>query len=76
MKIRSHFTCGGEDRFSPSQQPSVYPIADGIRGLACLMVLVAHAVTMFYPKTAPYLAGSEKNWSLAVLCSECIFVDG
>ena len=37
-----------------------YPAADGIRGVACLVVLVAHAITMFFPKTAPYLAGSGK----------------
>lgn len=40
--------------------PVRYPAADGIRGVACLMVLVAHAITMFSPKTAPYLAGSGK----------------
>lgn len=59
MKIRSHFASGSEDRCI-SRKPAVYPTADGIRGFACLMVLVAHAVTMFYPKTAPYLAGSGK----------------
>ena len=36
------------------------PILDGIRGLACLIVLMAHAVTMFLPHSAPYLAGSGK----------------
>lgn len=59
MKILSHFGSGSEDRCI-SRKPGIYPTADGIRGLACLMVLIAHAVTMFYPKTAPYLAGSGK----------------
>lgn len=37
-----------------------YPAADGVRGLACLIVLLAHAMTMFFPEVAPYLAGSGK----------------
>ena len=34
--------------------------ADGIRGFACLIVLIAHAVTLFFKESAPYLAGSGK----------------
>lgn len=34
--------------------------ADGIRGFACLNVLIAHAVTLFFNESAPYLAGSGK----------------
>lgn len=48
------------EKNNPYRQPSVYPAADGARGLACLFVLLTHAVTMFYPKTAPYLAGTGK----------------
>lgn len=36
------------------------PAADGIRGFACIIVLVTHAITMFFPKTAPWLAGTGK----------------
>lgn len=36
------------------------PGADGVRGLACLVVLVTHAVSMFFPASAPYLAGTGK----------------
>lgn len=34
--------------------------ADGIRGIAVLIVLVMHAVSVFYPATTPYLAGMGK----------------
>ncbi|KTD72240.1 acyltransferase family protein [Legionella tucsonensis] len=34
--------------------------ADGIRGLACLIVLITHATTMFFSNLSPYLAGSGK----------------
>lgn len=34
--------------------------ADGIRGLACLIVLCVHAIAMFYPATFPALVGMGK----------------
>ncbi|WP_158526769.1 acyltransferase [Pantoea sp. ARC270] len=37
-----------------------FPAADGIRGLAVLVVLVAHALVMFIPATRPYLGGTGK----------------
>jgi peptidoglycan/LPS O-acetylase OafA/YrhL len=37
-----------------------FPGADGIRGMACMIVVIAHALTMFFPRTQPYLAGSGK----------------
>lgn len=37
-----------------------FPAADGIRGLAVLIVLTAHALVMFIPATRPYLAGTGK----------------
>lgn len=37
-----------------------FPAADGIRGLAVLIVLTAHALVMFMPGTRPYLAGTGK----------------
>ncbi|MDZ7278126.1 acyltransferase [Pantoea eucrina] len=37
-----------------------FPAADGIRGLAVLIVLIAHALVMFMPGTRPYLAGTGK----------------
>lgn len=37
-----------------------FSCADGIRGLACFIVLITHAITMFFINTSPYLAGSGK----------------
>lgn len=37
-----------------------FPAADGIRGLAVLIVLIAHALVMFIPATRPYLGGTGK----------------
>lgn len=34
--------------------------ADGIRGLACLIVLITHAVTIFFTEATKYLAGTGK----------------
>jgi peptidoglycan/LPS O-acetylase OafA/YrhL len=34
--------------------------ADGIRGFACFIVLITHAVSMFFVDTVPYLAGTGK----------------
>lgn len=34
--------------------------ADGIRGLACLIVLITHAVSVFYINAAKYVAGTGK----------------
>lgn len=34
--------------------------ADGIRGIAVLIVLAMHAVSVFFPSTMPYLAGMGK----------------
>lgn len=34
--------------------------ADGIRGIAVLIVLVMHGISMFYPRTMPYLSGTGK----------------
>lgn len=39
---------------------SHFPAADGIRGLAVLVVLIAHALVMFIPATRPYLGGTGK----------------
>lgn len=36
------------------------PEADGIRGLACLIVLVVHATAVTFPATYPYLRGTAK----------------
>lgn len=37
-----------------------FPAADGIRGLAVLIVLIVHSMVMFFPKTYDGLAGSGK----------------
>lgn len=37
-----------------------FPAADGIRGLAVLIVVFAHALVMFLPETRPYMAGTGK----------------
>ncbi|WP_286863781.1 MULTISPECIES: acyltransferase family protein [Pantoea] len=37
-----------------------FPAADGIRGIAVLIVLIAHALVMFIPATRPYLSGTGK----------------
>ncbi|KTD11594.1 Acyltransferase family protein [Legionella gratiana] len=37
-----------------------FSCADGIRGLACFIVLVTHAVTMFFMNSSAYFAGSGK----------------
>jgi peptidoglycan/LPS O-acetylase OafA/YrhL len=37
-----------------------FSCADGIRGLACVIVLITHAITMFFINSSPYLAGSGK----------------
>lgn len=39
---------------------NLIPSANGIRGLAVIIVLIAHALTMFIPGTRPYLAGTGK----------------
>jgi peptidoglycan/LPS O-acetylase OafA/YrhL len=36
------------------------PEADGIRGLACLIVLVVHSIALTYPQSYPYLTGCGK----------------
>lgn len=43
--------------------------ADGIRGLACLIVLVVHGISFFWPASFPYLKGSGKYavWLFFVL---------
>lgn len=53
----------------PGKPASWLPAAEGIRGVACLLVLVAHAVTMFFPRSVPYLSGSGKIgvWPFFVL---------
>ncbi|EPH2696969.1 TPA: acyltransferase [Klebsiella aerogenes] len=39
---------------------TLIPSANGIRGLAVIIVLIAHALTMFIPGTRSYLAGTGK----------------
>lgn len=36
------------------------PEADGIRGLACLIVLIVHTIAITYPQSFPYLTGCGK----------------
>lgn len=42
------------------EKPQRFEGADGIRGLACALVLAVHASMFFFPKTAPYLSGCGK----------------
>ncbi|WP_455864885.1 acyltransferase family protein [Pantoea agglomerans] len=48
-----------------------FPAADGIRGIAVLIVLIVHATVMFFPKTYPDLDGSGRIgvWLFFVLSS-------
>lgn len=50
---------------------SHFPAADGIRGLAVMIVLIVHGLVMFYPETYKGLAGSGKIgvWLFFVLSS-------
>jgi peptidoglycan/LPS O-acetylase OafA/YrhL len=51
------------------KSPVRYEGADGIRGLACLIVLVAHVPGFFFPQLAPYFSGTGKYgvWLFFVL---------
>ncbi|MFT5588328.1 MAG: peptidoglycan/LPS O-acetylase OafA/YrhL [Bradyrhizobium sp.] len=42
------------------QPASRIPSADGIRGIACLMVVLVHCTGMMLPATAPFLSGTGK----------------
>lgn len=46
-----------------------FPAADGVRGVAVLIVIIAHALVMFIPATRPYLGGTGKMgvWLFFVL---------
>lgn len=48
-----------------------FPAADGIRGLAVMIVMFAHALVMFLPATRPFLGGTGKIgvWLFFVLSS-------
>jgi hypothetical protein len=43
-----------------SHPPVRIPAADGIRGIACLMVVLVHCTGMMLPATAPFLSGTGK----------------
>lgn len=45
---------------TPSSKMVRFPAADGIRGLAVLIVLCTHAAVLFFPRSGPYLSGTGK----------------
>ncbi|MFD2836472.1 acyltransferase family protein [Azotobacter vinelandii] len=53
----------------PNPHPQPLPAADGIRGLACLIVLVMHGISFCWPEAFPLLRGGGKYgvWLFFVL---------
>lgn len=49
-----------KDRGTPAEEASHLRGADGLRGLACLTVMVMHATSFTYPAAIPYLTGCGK----------------
>ena len=56
----SHQKAEGDLNKSKTICDNFIPSANGIRGLAVIIVLIAHALTMFISETRPYLAGTGK----------------
>jgi peptidoglycan/LPS O-acetylase OafA/YrhL len=66
MKSYQHSTAapsiGAPIRSTPNVATAAFrfPCGDGIRGFACLLVLVVHSIAIIIPSTVPYLTGCGK----------------